>query len=217
MAAKKTKKAKKKTPEPQEQQKYDIEPWDRQDNETAKAFAAFRCYRDMGAARSLRKVAESIYKNLGKPAANVRYIEHWSSKFKWVPRVDAWDTERDRIERAEQEQAVRTMKRRLAEQAVLVQTKGLQRMLDMDPGELTKREALDYFAKGVEIEGKNREVPDLKIEHSGHIKTTEHGLERTIAEDPETREMLDELLTRFATNQSGGVRIPGEQREMDSS
>lgn len=49
-----------------------------------------------------------------------------------------------------------------------------------------------------------------KIEHTGEIKTTNPGLERVIAEDPETREMIDELLTRLATQQSGRVRVPGK-------
>jgi hypothetical protein len=192
------------------------EPWDKQEGETPKSYAAFCEYRNMGPSRSLRKTAEKYYDISGKTAVNLRYIEQWSSKFKWVSRVDVWDAEQDRIERTEQELAVRLMKKRLAEQAMLVQTKGLQRMLDMDPLELTRREALDYFAKGVEIEAKYREVPDLKIEHTGQITTTNLGFERIIAEDPETREMIDELLTRLATQQSGGVRIPGERREMDS-
>ncbi len=205
------------------------EPWDKQEGETPKSYAAFCEYRNMGPSRSFSKLAEiylekeyikttsKLHQNQAKLSSRIRQLANWSSRYNWVARVESWDLEQDRIARAEQEQTVKDMKQRLADQAMLIQTKGLQKMIDLDPIELSRREALDYFVKGAEIEAKYREVPDLKIEHTGQITTTDLGLERIIAEDPETREMIDELLTRLATQQSGGVRIPGERREMDSS
>jgi hypothetical protein len=214
---------KKKNPPP-----FKPEPWDKQEAETAKSYAAFCEYRNMGPSRSFSKLAE-IYvekkyiKTTSKPhqkqaklSTRIRQFATWSSKYNWVSRAESWDLEQDRIERAEQEKTVRDMKQRLADQARVIQTKGLQRIIDLNPLELNRREALDYFVKGVEIEAKYREVPDLKIEHTGQITTTNLGFERIIAEDPETREMIDEILTRLATQQSGGVRISGERREMDS-
>lgn len=93
--------AKAKTPQPT------IEPWERQEGETARAFEAFAVYRDMGVERSIRKVAQK----LGKSSTQ---IGEWSSKYDWVERVRAWDVEQDRISRLEHIKAIKAMRNRHA-------------------------------------------------------------------------------------------------------
>jgi len=63
--------------------------WERVSGETQKAFEAFCIYRDMGASRSLRKVADQ----LGKSS---RLIKKWSSLNGWVKRTTAYDDYMDR-------------------------------------------------------------------------------------------------------------------------
>lgn len=86
-------------------------PWERQPEETPKAYAAFCEYRDMGAERSLDKVATKLNKSS-------TLIARWSSKYKWVERVAAWDDEQERIARiaAQKEniQAIKDMRKRHA-------------------------------------------------------------------------------------------------------
>lgn len=67
----------------------DEELWERQPEESARAFQAFAAYRDMGAERSTAKVARA----LGRTKA---LCDRWSSRWGWVARVDAWDAEQDR-------------------------------------------------------------------------------------------------------------------------
>ncbi len=86
----------------------DREPWEIQENESDKAFEAFTRYRDMGASRSVRKVAQS----LGKSET---LISEWSSKYEWVKRVREWDNEQDRIVRQAQLDDVKKMRKRHAE------------------------------------------------------------------------------------------------------
>ena len=67
-------------------------PWDRRAAETAKAYAAFRTYAELGAHRSVR---EALRQNSGKTAVSrkLRTWEGWSSKNAWVSRAtarDAW-------------------------------------------------------------------------------------------------------------------------------
>lgn len=93
--------AKAKTPQPT------VEPWERQEGETAKAFEAFVIYRNIGAERSLRKVVQELHKNLTT-------IAEWSSKYDWVERCRAWDAEQDRIARMEQVKAIKAMRNRHA-------------------------------------------------------------------------------------------------------
>lgn len=78
------------------------ELWERNEEESEKAFVAFRAYRDMGIGkRSINRAAQEILQT--------DYSEHqakawraWSSKYGWVKRVRAWDAELDR-ERLEKE------------------------------------------------------------------------------------------------------------------
>ncbi len=58
--------------------------WERQENESNKAFQAFCIYRDLGAGRTLAKVAEKLRKSYD-------LIRRWSKNYFWQNRADAWD------------------------------------------------------------------------------------------------------------------------------
>jgi hypothetical protein len=64
--------------------------WERQENESAKAYEAFCVYRDMGSQRSLAEVVRKYNKS-------VSLLGRWSSQWKWVERSVAYDREQDRI------------------------------------------------------------------------------------------------------------------------
>lgn len=70
-------------------------PWERQEEETDKAFAAFCIYRDMGAGRSLAGAWQKQRKDGGKTAEKTtnppRYWEQWSSLYSWSARAVAYD------------------------------------------------------------------------------------------------------------------------------
>lgn len=75
-----------------------IKPWERQPKESEEAYAAFLAYRDMGPGRTLEgagKLLEKSWKHFG----------HYSSRWRWVERCEAWDNhlqrERDRVAVAE--------------------------------------------------------------------------------------------------------------------
>ena len=78
-------------------------PWLRHPDETAKAYAAFRCYRDLGAQRSLVKVGQ-------KWGAIRTLIERWSHEHAWVIRARLWDEHLDRITVAVNTDAIQTMR-----------------------------------------------------------------------------------------------------------
>lgn len=68
--------------------------YNRLPTETAKAYAAFSVYRDMGDSRSLEKTGQK----LGKCKA---VMETWSRKHDWVNRVAEWDAEQDLLRQKE--------------------------------------------------------------------------------------------------------------------
>ena len=87
---------------------------DEQDlQETPRAAAAFAEYCAMGPARSLAKLAQV----LGKPSGYTRYLEEWSSQYKWVERAKQWDAERAAERMAKKQAAREQMEDRHAEDA----------------------------------------------------------------------------------------------------
>ena len=189
------------------------DPWEKQPKESTKAYKAYCIYQNMGIKRSLKKTTEKFY---SKNTSNLRQIATWSSKFHWVTRVEAWEVEQENIKYDVHKQALEKMAKRHANAATKLQKKALKRLKEITPEELNPKDTLNYIIEAAKLERSALGAPDHKIEHSGKIETTNHGLERIIAEDPETREMIDGLLTRLATDQSRRVRIPGERREVDT-
>lgn len=61
-------------------------PWERQPDETDKAYEAFRAYLELGPGRTLREVETKLGKSR-------QLISRWSSKHGWVGRADAFEAE----------------------------------------------------------------------------------------------------------------------------
>lgn len=62
-----------------------VQPWDRQPDETAPAYAAFQAYLDLGPDRSIRKAAQVVGKSMTS-------LGGWSKTHDWVARSEAWDS-----------------------------------------------------------------------------------------------------------------------------
>lgn len=62
-----------------------MEPWARRDDESAKAYEAFRTYLELGSKRSIRTTCESLNKS-------VALLGRWSSKYEWPSRAAAYDS-----------------------------------------------------------------------------------------------------------------------------
>ena len=58
--------------------------WERQKNESEKAFAAFKMFLDFGDERTQQKVAEKSNKDAS-------LIHRWASDYNWQERARAWD------------------------------------------------------------------------------------------------------------------------------
>ena len=78
-------------------------PWLRHPDETAKAYAAFRYYRDLSEARSIRQVTQKF-------TISDTLAKRWSTVHAWVIRVRAWDEHQDRIAVAVSTDAIQAMR-----------------------------------------------------------------------------------------------------------
>jgi hypothetical protein len=139
----------------------ELQPWDRQPNESSKSYQAFCAYRDAGPQRSRRKLVAE-----GKTAARLRQLMNWCSRHGWVARAEAYDDYTERLLRFENERDRRNMLRRHANVAVLGQSvaiTALQRILNEmneDPTrKLTPRDAGFLLDIGVRVERLSRGEP----------------------------------------------------------
>ena len=136
------------------------EPWERQQDEPEKAFAAFKFYRDTPAAtRSLAKCSEA-YAGSAHSAATERTWTRWSSRWEWQSRIRAWSDELDRVSRLEQFAAIRDMNKRHVGIANLMLSKAAERIQKMAVMDLTPSEARMFFADAAKLERMARGEPD---------------------------------------------------------
>lgn len=74
--------------------------WDRKPEESAKAYAAFTVYRDLGPSRTLRAAAKALQRGRS-------LLDHWSARYGWVVRAEAYDAQQRAIAQAAYEQGLR--------------------------------------------------------------------------------------------------------------
>jgi hypothetical protein len=127
----------------------------RMPGESARAFEAFRHYRDLGASRSTAKVAQE----LGKAKT---LIDRWSADWSWVRRAAAWDEEQDRVWRAAASVRQAEMARRHVEMARQVQEKLLQRLNTLTVDEIGVRDLPRLLDIAVKIERQAMGVDNSK-------------------------------------------------------
>ena len=94
-------------------------PWLRHPDETARAYAAFRYYRDLAAQRTAEKVRYKF-------GLSQRLVERWSVAHAWVRRALAWDDHQDRIAVALSTDAIQTMRLEQADCGRVLQVSALE-------------------------------------------------------------------------------------------
>jgi hypothetical protein len=103
--------------------------WERMIEETPKAYAAFRMFRDQGVQRSYAATARA----LGRHESQIR---RWAGPFRWRERAHAWDLVQSRevelLLRQEREQAARRRMRH-AEQIEKMAMAGIAKLVTRDP------------------------------------------------------------------------------------
>ena len=177
--------------------KTNLDPWEKQDHETSKAYAAFCAYRDMGIERSIAKATPIIYKGIPAEKIRLKYgqLTAWSSKYGWVSRVEAYDVYLEAKSRKEHELAIQKMVTEHAEAAVVTRSKAMERIEligEKELNELTPKEALEYLKVAAELERKSRGAPDQIVELGGEVKGSsvvvylpDNGRDANKQDDPE--------------------------------
>lgn len=104
------------------------QPWERQEGETSKAYAAFCRYRRMDPSK--RSLEASLGRD--KSSGKLRYVQDLSSKHDWVARAAAYDDYKDALVRQRLEQQRLDMAERQAAVARAMLDKAKQRIESID-------------------------------------------------------------------------------------
>ena len=161
-------------------------PWERQPEESLKAFEAFTTYRDWGPNRSNAKVAQQ----LGKSKTQ---IDRWSSKWSWVVRVQAWLDHMDRQwldSLAEMQLEARKRHLRLSQ---MVLGKFLERISNMEPEQIPATVLDRLFKVGVEAENTALGIPshlklELNIDDSEEVRQKVLAMAQSVSPEDESPE-----------------------------
>lgn len=121
--------------------KQSVPPWEIQQGEPSKAFHFFTIYRDMGAERTLKKVALAT----GKAEVTINKL---SQQWNWQERVRAWSGELDRIRREITLKATEDMAKRHIHTSM-----SFQRIMLLPVEAITNRLKTDFTGKVKDFEG----------------------------------------------------------------
>jgi hypothetical protein len=152
-------------------------PWEQLPGESAKAYAAFCLYRDLGPRRSLDEASRSYHGHGSgadgdRPARRRRAsgtIRRWADRWNWPARACAWDQERMRVQASEELEAVKEMAKRHLQEARVLQNKAIQRLSQLQPEELKPRETLDYLIEGTKLERLVLGEPTERVAEEHHF------------------------------------------------
>lgn len=166
-------------------------PWEKQPEETPRAFEAFCVYRDLGPNRSLAKTGQKLGKNLTT-------IQQWSARYRWVERATAWDQEQDRLAREAAIKARMEMAERHAKAALVLMQKALQKLAKMGPDDLEPADVARFLDLAVKIERLSRGEPAeiVRAEDGGERQVTDRErteIARRILGNKRARELLRRL------------------------
>lgn len=137
------------------------------EQETAKAAAAFAEYCALGAARSLRKMAQ----NYANPTSRLRQFQDWSTRYHWQERVKQYDRERA-LERAA---AREEMNERHAELARTQQKRALDQIQALiEARAFGSQAAVQLLKLATDLERLALGAP-TSVEHQEHSGSIETG------------------------------------------
>lgn len=146
-----------------------MQPWERLENETPKAYAAFcKYYRLVPEERSISKVREKI----GKRSASERGLETWSSRYNWVSRAQAWDDYIEAQNRKRNERERLRMYERQAKMSMEMQNRGLKVVKAHYVEGTFVSDGIKMITEGVKIERTSRGEPGDVVKTENQVKIT---------------------------------------------
>jgi hypothetical protein len=166
--------------------------WERLEEESEKAYAAFCVYRDLGVERSLVVAWQTLHREATRAPG---YWHDWSARFRWVARAalydDYLDAERRRIrERVRNDLLERQFRFEMAHQARLEQLVGKMEETAVEAMDATIRACqppvppppADPLLEALQLDADGNPLPPPKLPKLSLVKVNVSGLARFIQE-----------------------------------
>jgi len=125
--------------------------------ETTRHRHAFDAYLRLGAARTLPGLQNSLAEKGRR--YGLRTLEEWSRQFHWQQRVDEFEREARLAEDRARVVAIREMSDRQAREALLLQQKGAEWLLQVEDERITPEAAIRAIVEGARLERLARGEP----------------------------------------------------------
>ena len=178
--------------------------WDPMPGESAKAYAAFCLYRDLGPRRTLDEASRWYHAPPGQAdnrATSARRsrasgtVRAWAERWHWGARALAWDEELERVKTTAQRAAVQEMAERHAKEAMMLQGKAVERLRQLQPQELKPRDTLAFLIEAAKLERLARGEPTERVAEEHHF--------------PDVKELTDDELARIVASRPDLPGSPG--------
>jgi hypothetical protein len=139
-------------------------PWHKQPGEVESAYRAFKVF-----VRSDRKYI-SVARRTGKPHTT---ISNWGNKYKWNARAEAWDIWRDQQLEANEKKRLEEMAKRHVDESIILQQKGIERLANLKPEQITPTVAVRMVEVGITIERRTFGDPKQLLNNRNAIDSGE--------------------------------------------
>ena len=134
-------------------------------SETTRHRQAFERYWRLGATRSIERLRAALASEGSAPT--VRTLYEWSRRYRWQDRI----VQQERAAREADDEAriaaVREMQTRHAREALLLQQKGTEWLMGLEPGMATADAAIRAIGEGIRLERLVQGEPTERTEVSG--------------------------------------------------
>ena len=125
-----------------------LRPWERQENESEKAFSAFKAYLEMEN-RNICQLAKKLAKSR-------QLVDKWKQKYNWQERCIAWDKSLQEIEYKTAVKERKKMAKLHIAIAMSMQAKAVEALKKIDVSKLNASEIIRLFDTAVKIERLSR-------------------------------------------------------------
>ena len=126
-------------------------PWERQNGESAQAFAAFLVYLNLGAERSHQTVSQQCGKSIS-------LIGRWSRAYGWVERCRAWDNHIQYEAKKAAITEVRNMTKRHVTMAQQIQNAAMRALKELGSDMVNPKNFAAIVKLATELERQNLEA-----------------------------------------------------------
>ena len=178
-------------------------PWDQQPGEPNRWYARFEQFRLAGPNRSLLGTLNADREQRGKKKARSipgAWTEN-ASRWRWRERAVAWDKQERRQARVAHAQEIEEMNRRHAQEAKVLQSKGLQALKTVEPGQLRPHDILRFCTESARLERLARGEPVTVAESTENGELPPFSMEDIVA--------LRQQMEAYEHERRNGTSTPG--------